>query len=77
MRRARKQKDWQVGNGNAGLASDFVDLADKMLKENGKSKMGVILPTTCLAGSDWQKVRNMWATEYHDRGRNYHRRCQG
>ena len=66
MRRARRQKDWRVGNGNAGLASDFVDLADKMLKENGKGKMGVILPTTCLAGFDWQKVRNMWATEYHD-----------
>ena len=66
MRQARGQKDWRVGNGNAGLASDFVDLADKMLKENGKSRMGVILPTTCLAGSDWRKVRNMWATEYHD-----------
>ena len=66
MRRARRQKDWRVGDGNAGLASDFVDLADKMLKENGKSRMGLILPTTCLAGSDWRKVRNMWATEYHD-----------
>jgi len=66
MRRARRQKDWRVGDGNAGLASDFVDLADKMLKANGKSKMGFILPTTCLATSDWRKVRNMWATEYHD-----------
>ena len=66
MRRARKQKDWRVGDGNAGLASDFVDLADKMLKENGKSKMGFILPVTCLTTSDWRKVRNMWATEYHD-----------
>ncbi len=66
MRKARKRKKWRVGNGNAGLASDFVDLADKMLKENGKSRMGFILPITCLAVSDWQKVRNMWATEYHD-----------
>ena len=66
MRRARRQKDWRVGDGNAGLASDFVDLADKMLKENGKSKMGFILPVTCLTTSDWRKVRNMWATEYHD-----------
>ncbi len=66
MRKARRGKDWRVGNGNAGLASDFVDLADKMLKENGKSRMGFILPITCLAVSDWQKVRNMWATEYHD-----------
>ena len=66
MRRARRQKDWRVGDGNAGLASDFVDLADKMLKENGKGKMGFILPVTCLTTSDWRKVRNMWATEYHD-----------
>ena len=66
MRRARRQKDWRVGDGNAGLASDFVDLADKMLKANGKSRMGFILPATCLTTSDWRKVRNMWATEYHD-----------
>ena len=65
MRRARKQKDWRVGDGNAGLPSDFVDLADKMLKANGKSRMGFILPATCLTTSDWRKVRNMWATEYH------------
>ena len=44
MRGARRQKDWRVGDGNAGLASDFVDLADKMLKANGKSRMGFILP---------------------------------
>ena len=66
MRKARGQKDWRVGDGNAGLASDFVDLADKMLKANGKSRMGFILPATCLTTSDWRKVRNMWATEYHD-----------
>ena len=66
MRRARGQKDWRVGDGNAGLPSDFVDLADRMLKTNGKSRMGFILPVTCLTTSDWKKVRNMWATEYHD-----------
>ena len=66
MRRARGQKDWRVGDGNAGLPSDFVDLADKMLKTGGKSRMGFILPATCLTTSDWRKVRNMWATEYHD-----------
>ncbi|MYB93291.1 hypothetical protein F4054_12520 [Candidatus Poribacteria bacterium] len=66
MRRARRQKDWRVGDGNAGLPSDFVDLSDKMLKENGKSRMGFILPVTCLMSPHWQKVRDMWATEYHD-----------
>ena len=66
MRSARGQKDWRVGDGNAGLPSDFVDLADRMLKTNGESRMGFILPVTCLTTSDWRKVRNMWATEYHD-----------
>ena len=58
MRKARRQKDWRVGDGNAGLPSDFVDLADKMLKENGKSRMGLILPVTCLMSPHWQKVRD-------------------
>ncbi len=66
MRKARVQKDWRIGDGNAGLASDFVDLADKMLKNNGHSKMGFILPIACLVSPHWKKVRNMWATEYHD-----------
>ena len=66
MRRARGKKDWRVGNGNAGLASDFVDLADRMLKANGKSKMGFILPSACLVSPHWSKVRHLWATEYHD-----------
>ena len=66
MRRARGQKNWRVGDGNAGLPSDFVDLTDRMLKTNGKGRMGFILPATCLTTSDWRKVRNMWATEYHD-----------
>ena len=66
MRKARVQKEWRVGDGNAGLPSDFVDLTDKMLKANGKSGMGFILPATCLTTSDWRKVRNMWAMEYHD-----------
>ncbi len=66
MRQARKTKEWRVGDGNAGLGSDFVDLADKMLKENRKSRMGFILPVTCLMSPHWRRVRNMWATEHHD-----------
>jgi len=66
MRKARREKDWRVGDGNAGLGSDFVDLADKMLKANGKSRMGFILPIACLVSPHWRKVRSIWATEYHD-----------
>ena len=66
MRRALRKEDVRVANGQAGLASYFVDLADRMLKTNGKSTMGFILPATALASPHWQKVRDMWATEYHN-----------
>ncbi len=66
MRRALRKEDTRVANGQAGLASYFVDLADRMLKANGKSTMGFILPATALASPHWQKVRDMWATEYHN-----------
>ena len=66
MRRALRKEDIRVANGQAGLASYFVDLADRMLKSNGKSTMGFILPATALASPHWQKVRDMWATEYHN-----------
>lgn len=66
MRRALRKEDIRVANGQAGLASYFVDLADRMLKSNRKSTMGFILPATALASPHWQKVRDMWATEYHD-----------
>ena len=66
MRRALRKEDIRVANGQAGLASYFVDLADRMLKSNGKSTMGFILPATALASPHWQKVRDLWATEYHD-----------
>ena len=66
MRRALRKEDIRVANGQAGLASYFVDLADRMLKSNGNSTMGFILPATALASPHWQKVRDMWAAEYHD-----------
>ena len=66
MRRALRKEGISVANGQAGLASYFVDLADRMLKSNGKSTMGFILPATALASPHWQKVRDLWSTEYHD-----------
>ena len=55
-----------IGNSNAGLGSYFVDLADRMLKPNGQSVMGFVLPITVLTSLDWQRVRNLWAREYHN-----------
>ena len=60
--KAQKQKS-SVADGNAGIASYFVELADKMLKCNGK--MGIVLPINAIAGTSWRKVRNLWAQGYH------------
>lgn len=66
MRLAVAAKDRRVskGAGMAGLGAYFVDLADKKLKRGGT--MGFILPATILAGTSMQKVRDVWATEYHN-----------
>ena len=66
MQRTLKKIEYSIGNSNAGFGSYFVDLADRMLKDNGQSTMGFVLPITALTASHWQKVRNLWAQEYHD-----------
>lgn len=52
------------GSGNAGLASDFVALADKMVSQNGTTAF--VLPLSVLAGDSWKEVRKMWARDYDD-----------
>ena len=66
MRRALVNIDDSIGNLSAGFGSYFVDLADRMLKPNGQSVMGFVLPITVLASPDWEKVRNLWSQQYHD-----------
>ena len=53
-----------IGTGKAGLASHFVELADKMLKRNGT--MAFVLPLTAIAGDSWHKARKFWAEAYHN-----------
>ena len=60
---ALKTKDTRVANGTAGLSSYFVELADRKLKTEGI--MGIVLPITTLTSVSMQKVRDMWAAEYH------------
>ena len=64
LQAALKAKDTRVSHGIAGHGSRFVDLADKKLKSGGI--MGVILPATILTSASMKKVRDMWATEYHN-----------
>ena len=71
MKASLKNIETSMANGNAGLGSYFVDLADRMLKNNHSEAplypptMGFVLPLTVLTSPDWQKVRDLWATTYH------------
>ena len=58
------KKPTRVYDGNAGLGSAFIDVADRKLKVGGK--LGYILPLKMLTGGSWKKIRQMLATEYHD-----------
>ena len=64
MQTILKKKVTHVTDGQAGLSSYFIELAHRMLKSKGT--MGFILPATVLASPTSQKLRDMWATEYHD-----------
>ena len=64
MQAILNKKETQFADGQAGLSSHFVELAHRMLKSKGT--MGFILPATVLASPTSQKLRDMWAKEYHD-----------
>ena len=63
MQKALGEKDTRVAHGQAAY-SYFVELADKKLRTGGC--MGMILPATGLTSAPFKKVREMWATEYHN-----------
>ena len=64
MQASRKAQKCLLRGNNPGLGPDFVDLADRMLKQNGK--MAFVLPLTTIVGNSWHKVRRLWAEEYHN-----------
>ena len=53
-----------VGHGNAGLASNFVDLAHRKAKPGGI--VALVLPATFTQGSSWRNARRLFETEYRD-----------
>ena len=63
MQKALAEKDTRVAHGQVAY-SYFVELADNKLRDGGC--MGMILPATVLTSDPFKKVREMWATEYHD-----------
>ena len=53
-----------VGNGNAGLASYFVDLAHLKLKNGGV--LALVLPFSAVTGGSWGKLTELLAAHYTD-----------
>ena len=53
-----------AAHGNAGLASHFVALADKMVKDGGH--IALVLPLVALQGDSWSQVRELWESHYRD-----------
>ena len=62
LKRAGKALAKSVGDGNAGLGSNFADLANVKLKEGGV--LALVLPFTAIAGKSWRKLRELLAADY-------------
>ncbi len=54
----------RVGDGNAGLASNFVDLAHAKIKAGGV--VALVMPVSLVSGASWSKVRSLLARHYRD-----------
>ena len=64
LKQMRKSLSQPVGHGNAGLASNFIDLAHVKLKPGGV--LALVLPATFAQGESWSNARNLLAKRYQD-----------
>ncbi len=53
-----------AGHGNAGLASDFIDLAHNKLRPGGV--LALVLPAQVIAGESWTNARKLLQEHYND-----------
>ena len=53
-----------AGHGNAGLASNFIDLAHKKIAPNGV--LALVLPFTFVQGDAWSNARTLIETHYKE-----------
>ena len=64
LQRIRRRQDQPVGHGNAGLASNFIDLAHVKLKPGGV--LALVLPLAVTSGRAWSATRRLLASNYRD-----------
>lgn len=54
----------RAGDGNAGLPTNFVDLAHRKLRAGGV--LALIVPAAAVTGKGWEKTRRLLAKHYED-----------
>ncbi len=59
-----KKKGYLAGHGNAGLASNFIDLAHVKIMPGGV--LALVLPAAFVSGSSWANSRRLLESEYKD-----------
>ena len=59
------RKSTMVGHGNAGLASNFIDLAHTKVKNPG-GILALVLPASFLQGEAWTSARRLLDEKYRD-----------
>ena len=64
LARIRQALDGPAGHGNAGLASNFVDLAHAKVKPGGT--VAFVLPIAAVQGASWRPARQLLAERYRD-----------
>ena len=64
LKQIRNRLYQPAGHGNAGLASNFIDLAHAKLKPGGI--LALVLPATFAQGKSWADARNLLAEHYRD-----------
>jgi len=64
LARIRSSLDAVAGHGNAGIASNFFDLAHVKAKPGGT--VALVLPAACVSGRSWGGMREILGREYRD-----------
>ena len=64
VRAKLKKRGCVVGHGNAGLASNFIDLAHAKIKPGGV--LALVLPAVCVGGDAWADARLLLEQTYED-----------
>ncbi len=60
----RRELESPAGHGNAGLASNFIDLAHAKARPGGV--VALVLPIAAIQGGSWQAARSLLAARYTD-----------